>query len=109
MPKKDDTIRLLTEISEQFGRNDKQIAISNLAHHMLGLLQGKEGRLAHRDQADVAQMAETVVGMGKRHFSLEEDLDKSSDKPKSLRKGGFKNGLTGSGAELRVGHRGGFN
>ena len=83
----------LDEISRQYGRSDKQIAITNLAHKSLTLLQGKEGKLDEMDRKDVLAIAERAVSLGNRYFPAG-DPDEEMD-------GKFSKGLsTGEGRKV---------
>lgn len=93
-----DITKRLDEISRQFGRSDKEIAISNLAHKSLTLLQGKNGKLDGADRADVLAIANHAISMGNRHFPPgDPDEEKPAKVPKGLSKGSSgKGGLRGN-------------
>lgn len=83
-----DITKRLDEISRQYGRSDKQIAIGNLAHKSLVLLQGKNGKLDGMDRKDVLAIAERAVSLGNRHFPAGDPDEEMGDGfPKRLSKG----------------------
>lgn len=79
----------LDELSRQYGSKDKELALSNLAHNVLTLLQGKNGSLKTEDKDDLSTIADIVVKIGNRHFEPGDPDDNLAKRRKGLSRGGL--------------------
>jgi len=90
----------LEKMSWTTSPKDKKIAVANLAHKTLGLLEGKSGKLVKADVKDLKTVAEAVLRMGHRHLRVSQASSPEEEpevKNRPLKRGDQSKSPTGTG------------